>query len=78
MSDEYDAGFKAGYDFCKMLSEVSEYKGAFWPDKKKYGTGTYRNAFAEGTITGSREFKVSWKWIDDGEGTTSHIEKINA
>lgn len=73
---EWDEGFKAGYSFCKMLSEVPFYKGVFWPDKNKYGVGSYRNGFAEGTITGRREFKVNWKWVDDGTGTFSYIEKI--
>lgn len=75
-SEEWIDGFEAGYNFCKMLSEVSEYKGPFWPDAEKYGVGSYRNGFAEGTITGKSKLKVSWRWVDDGKGTFSHIEKI--
>jgi hypothetical protein len=62
---EWSDGFEAGYAFCKMLSEVTEYQGPFWPDPVKYGVGSYRNGFAEGTITGQRVFNVSWKWIGD-------------
>lgn len=70
-SKDWMDGFDAGLAFCKMLSEVSEYRGIFWPDNEKQ-----YNGFAEGTITGKSHFKVKWKWVDDGKGTLSYIEKI--
>jgi hypothetical protein len=71
ISKEWEDGFKSGYDFCKMLSEVKEYKGTFWPNQQ----GVFRNGFAEGTISGSHKFKVSWKWINDKNGNCTLIEK---
>jgi hypothetical protein len=76
VSKEWKDGWQAGYDFCKMLSESKTYHGPFWPDAEKYGVGSYRNGFAEGVITGRSHFKIDYRWVDDGQGSTSHIEKV--
>lgn len=61
ISEEWEAGYKAGYEFCEMLSNAEEgSEHEFWGG----GMGVFRHGFAEGSKTGQRDFMVSWKWID--------------
>lgn len=60
-SEEWKAGFDAGYAWCESLSKDNTgNERQFFPDQK----GAYRNGFAEGTITGRHKFNVTWRWVD--------------
>lgn len=65
MNEEWNLGFEAGMKWCEELSKKEDgFETAFWPTQN----GTYRNGYAEGTISGGSKFNVAWMGVKTIDG----------